>query len=120
MRQLPVSVNIIQGLNDYLKSSPALPENVKKLEQEVRIPSRDDGISVWGVSLSSEGGTLRAEAAIKLVLTNLEDPDSLGCFVQYRSAAKAVPRHIGPALKPGLLEAQHLQNRRGPGRSGGT
>ena len=41
-----MSVNIIQGLNDYLKSSPALPENVKKLEQEVRISSRDDGISV--------------------------------------------------------------------------
>ena len=55
MRQLPVSVNIIQGLNDYLKSSPALPENVKKLEQEVRLSSRVDGICV-GVSLCSEGG----------------------------------------------------------------
>ena len=58
-RQLPVSVNIIQGLNDYLKSSPALPENVKKLEQEVRISSRVDGICVYGgVSLSSEGGEI--------------------------------------------------------------
>ena len=53
-----MSVNIIQGLNDYLKSSPALPENVKKLEQEVRLSSRVDGICVWGVSLSSEGGEI--------------------------------------------------------------
>ena len=115
-----MSVNIIQGLNDYLKSSPALPENVKNLEQEVRLSSRVDGICVWrGLLELGRRGNLHAEAAIKLVLTNLEDPDSLGCFVQYRSAAKAVPRHIGPALKQGLLEAQHLQNRRGPGRSRG-
>ena len=60
MRQLPVSVNIIQGLNDYLKSSPALPENVKKLEQEVRISSRDDGISVWGGLLKLGKGGLYA------------------------------------------------------------
>ena len=60
MRQLPVSVNIIQGLNDYLKSSPALPENVKKLEQEVRISSRDDGISAWGDLLKLGKGGLYA------------------------------------------------------------
>ena len=43
-----VSVAIVQGLNDYLKSAPGLPENVQKLQNE---------------------------AGIKLVLTNLEDPD---------------------------------------------
>ena len=119
MRQLPVSVNIIQGLNDYLKSSPALPENVKKLEQEVRLSSRVDGICVWGGLLElGRRGNLHAEAAIKLVLTNLEDPDSLGCFAQYRSAAKTRPKTH--PFKPGLLEAQHLRTPRGPGRSGGT
>ena len=52
-----VSVAVVQGLNDYLKQTPGAPENVQKLQ---------------------------SEAGIKIVLTNLDDPDSLGCFVQYR------------------------------------
>ena len=43
-----VSVAIIQGMNDYLKSAPGLPENAHQLQNE---------------------------AGIKLVLTNLDDPD---------------------------------------------
>ena len=54
-----VSVNIVGGLNEYLKASKGLPESVQKLQ---------------------------SEAGIKLVITNLDDPDSLGCFVQYRVA----------------------------------
>ena len=52
-----VSVAVVQGLNDYLKQTPGAPDNVQKLQ---------------------------IDAGIKLVLTNLDDPDSLGCFVQYR------------------------------------
>ena len=82
-RPCRVSVNIIGGLNEFLKTSPSMPENVQKLQ---------------------------AEAGIKLVLTNLDrrrnpvrfapthlctslllflpqdDPENLGCFVQYRVA----------------------------------
>ena len=82
-RPCRVSVNIIGGLNEFLKTSPSMPENVQKLQ---------------------------AEAGIKLVLTNLDrrrnpvrfapthlctslllfppqdDPEDLGCFVQYRVA----------------------------------
>ena len=54
-----VSVNIVGGLNEYLKASKGLPESVQKLQ---------------------------SEAGIKLVITNLDDPDSLGCFAQYRVA----------------------------------
>ena len=58
-----VTVSIVSQLNDFLKenarTSPGLPDSVQKLQ---------------------------AEAGIKLVIANTEDPDGIGSFVQYRVA----------------------------------
>ena len=58
-----VTVSIVNQLNDFLKenarTSPGLPDSVQKLQ---------------------------AEAGIKLVIANTEDPDGIGSFVQYRVA----------------------------------
>ena len=96
-RPCRVSVNIIGGLNEFLKTSPSMPENVQKLQ---------------------------AEAGIKLVLTNLDrrrnpvrfapthlctslllflpqdDPENLGCFVQYRVAFYVAGFPPPPRLLP--------------------
>ena len=58
-----ISVSIVRQFDEYLKdnakTTPGMPDSVQKLQQE---------------------------AGIKLVLTNTEDPDSIGTFVQYRAA----------------------------------
>ena len=54
-----VTVAIVQGFNDFLKNSSGAPENVQKLKNE---------------------------AGINLIITNLDDPDGMGTFVQYRVA----------------------------------
>ena len=58
-----ISVNIVNQFNEFLKenakTSPGLPDSVQKLQ---------------------------AEAGIRLVLANTEDPDSIGTFVQFRVA----------------------------------
>ena len=58
-----LSVNIVNQFNDFLRDSaranPSMPDSVQKLQND---------------------------AGIKLVLANLEDPDQLGCFKQYRVA----------------------------------
>ena len=58
-----ISVNIVNQFNEFLKenakSSPGLPDSVQKLQ---------------------------AEAGIRLVLANTEDPDGIGSFIQFRVA----------------------------------
>ena len=58
-----ISINVVNQFNEFLRenarSSPGLPDSVQKLQ---------------------------AEAGIKLVLANTEDPDGIGSFVQYRVA----------------------------------
>ena len=53
--------NVRDSFNDFLKenarSNAGMPDTVQKLQ---------------------------AEAGIKLIMTNQDDPDSIGCFVQYR------------------------------------
>ena len=72
---------MVQSLNDYLKSAQGLPETVQKLQ---------------------------SEAGIKLVLTNLDDPDALGCFVQYR-VAFYVAGEIESLTNAFMLLDGHLQ-----------
>ena len=58
-----ITVNILASFNDFLKenarSNAGMPDTVQKLQ---------------------------ADAGIKLVMTNQDDPDNVGCFVQYRVA----------------------------------
>ena len=58
-----ITVNILASFNDFLKesarSNAGMPDTVQKLQ---------------------------AEAGIKIIMTNQDDPDSIGCFVQYRIA----------------------------------
>ena len=58
-----ITVNIVNQFNEFLKEtakgSAGQPDNLQKL---------------------------KAEAGITLTLTNTEDPDGVGCFVQYRAA----------------------------------
>ena len=76
-RPCRVSVNIIGGLNEFLKTSPSMPENVQKLQ---------------------------AEAGIKLVLTNLDRrrrnpvrfaPTKLCAHLYFYSFRRTIRRTLG-------------------------